>query len=183
MEILNCMCMTPGTHFNWIRSNVARASSDYILGWKNGTKFHIFFCVYNSLWYSSFAWPDFDMFTTYDPYAWIHAVLRVVSGGPIYFTDRYDKASNLELIKKLTLSDGRIPRPDAPALPTKDVIFEDIYNARIPIKARSFVSVEGFGRVGLVVVTNVNKNGETEDYLVSPSDLFEEEGEYLVYDW
>jgi len=183
MEILNCMCMTPETYFNWIRSNVARASSDYILGWKNGTKFHIFFCVYNSLWYSSFAWPDFDMFTTYDPYAWIHAVLRVVSGGPIYFTDRYDKASNLELIKKLTLSDGRIPRPDAPALPTKDVIFEDVYNARIPIKARSFVSVEGFGRVGLVVVANVNKNGETEDYLVSPSDLFEEEGEYLVYDW
>ena len=87
------------------------------------------------------------------------------------------------MIKKLTLSDGRIPRPDAPALPTKDVIFEDVYNARIPIKARSFVSVEGFGRVGLVVVTNVNKNGETEDYLVSPSDLFEEEGEYLVYDW
>ncbi|MGC8577475.1 MAG: Sip1-related alpha-galactosidase [Thermoproteota archaeon] len=183
MEILNCMCMGPENYFNWIRSNVARASSDYIPGWKNGTKFHIFFCVYNSLWYSSFAWPDFDMFTTYDPYAWIHAVFRAISGGPVYFTDRYDKASNLELIKKLALSDGRIPKPDEPALPTKDVIFEDVYNTRIPVKARSFVNVEGFGRVGLVVVANINKNGETEDYLISPSDLFNEEGEYLVYDW
>lgn len=184
MEILNCMCMVPESYLNWISSNVARASTDYVPHWKGGAKFHIFFCIFNSLWYSNFTWPDFDMFTTYDPNAYLHAIFRAISGGPIYFTDRYDKDSNVELLRKLSFKDGRIPRPSEPALPTSDIIFEDVYNSKVPLKARTFIEVNGFGKVGILVVANINKNGEVEDFSVSPSDIFDDkQNDYLVYDW
>lgn len=145
LEILNCMCMTPGNYLNWVVSNVARASSDYIPSWKAGAKFHLMFCVYNSLWYSQFAWPDYDMFMSYDPYAWQHAVFRAISGGPIYITDGPRERPNLDLIRKLAFTDGRVPRPDMPALPDREILFEDVYNGSKPLKAWTMVHVDGFG--------------------------------------
>gem|GEM_PF-221444 len=183
LEILNCMCMTPENFFNWIVSNVSRASVDYIPKWKAGAKLHLMFCVYNSLWYSLFTWPDFDMFMSYDPYAWPHAIFRAISGGPVYITDGPLGEPNIELISKLALSDGKLPRPDTPAMPSRDIIFEDVYNDAIPLKAWSKAIIEGFGEVGIIALVNVNKDGVVERFNVKPSDVFSEDTEYLVYDW
>jgi len=183
IEILNCMCMTPENYLNWITSNVARASSDYVPFWKSGAKLHLIFCTYNSLWYSLFTWPDFDMFMSYDPYAWQHAVLRALSGGPVYLTDGPLGEPNADLISRLCFTDGRLPRPDTPAMPGRDVVFEDVYNGLKPLKAWSLARVEGFGDVAMIAVINVNAEGIGEEYEVKPSDVFDEEGQYVVYDW
>lgn len=81
---------------------------------------------------------DWDMFRvaaandTDGRFARIHAVARVVSGGPIYisdfapFVDGVRCSRGLELLRQLTASDGRLLRCVGVARPTKDCLFQDV---------------------------------------------------------
>lgn len=181
LQILNCMCMVPEDYFHWLVSNVSRICMDYIPYWKDGAKKHIIYCVYNALWYSFFCWPDYDMFMSHDPYALPHAVSRAISGGPIYITDIPGKTDE-KIVKLLCFSDGRILRPDTPALPAPEVLYKNPYEEKVALKAFTKAKVPGFGEVGIVAVMNVNGKGEKVDYTVSPKDVFETEGNYFIYE-
>ena len=54
---------------------------------------------------------------TNDPQALKNSVLRAISGGPIYVSDKLGE-SQADMLRPLTLSDGRILRTDRPAVPT-----------------------------------------------------------------
>ena len=162
--LINCMGMSLECVYHWIDSNVSRASDDYAPGDKDRAKRHIMDSVYNSLWFSQFTWPDYDMFQSHDPYARAHALSRAISGGPIYLTDNVEK-SDLDLISRLCFRDGRILRPDLPALPTRDCLFIDPYNKPTALKAFTRC-----GEVGLVMAVNVNKDGLEEEVRVRPGD-------------
>ncbi|HID96288.1 MAG TPA: hypothetical protein EYP53_09590, partial [Candidatus Latescibacteria bacterium] len=134
--------------------------------------------VYNALWFSQLAYPDYDMFQSHDPCALAHALSRAISGGPIYLTDNFEK-SDTELIKRLCLKDGRILRPEEPALPTRDCIFHDPYEEPFPLKAFTRV-----GEIGLVMAVNVNKDGIEEEVEVRPEDALLDPGkEYAIYQY
>ena len=183
MPILNCMAMTPDCFFYWSASNVARASIDYIPYWKDGAKKHILFCAYNSLWLSQIAWPDWDMFQSHDPYALVHALARAISGGPVYITDVPGK-SDATLLKKLSLSDGRLPELEGPGLPTLDCIFRDPYNEEHPLKVFNKVHVSGWGSVGLLAAFNINAKGASVEVSTSPKELgLNVEDEYAAYEY
>ncbi|MCD6509014.1 MAG: alpha-galactosidase [Thermoprotei archaeon] len=174
--VINCMCMAPEDFYHWLSTNVSRVCMDYIPMWKGGAKLHLMYCAYNSLWYSQLTTPDYDMFQSHDPYARPHALMRAISGGPIYLTDRPGMV-NAELARKLAFSDGRIPRPDRPALPTEDCIFRDPYNESYPLKVFNRVK-----DVGLIAVFNINKDGVKEKAIISPKDaMLDEDKRYAVY--
>ncbi len=172
--VLNCMSMVPECIYNDI-TNVTRNSIDYIPYSKFNAKYHLYFCIYNSLWVSTITTPDYDMFQSHDPYAKPHALSRVLSGGPVYITDMFGR-TNADLVKKLCFNDGKIPRPDEPAKPTEDCLLADTYGKSIPLKAFTRV-----GKVGLVEAFNINKSGEGETVTVKPSDAELPEDDYIVY--
>lgn len=176
--IINCMGMATECAYRWPGPSVSRISHDYAPGDKDKAKKQIIDLVYNALWFSQLAYPDYDMFQSHDPFALAHALSRAISGGPIYLTDNFEE-SDTDLIKRLCLKDGRILRPDEPALPTCDCLFRDPYRESFPLKA--FTKV---GSIGLVMAVNVNGEGVEEEVEVRPEDShLDPEKEYAIYQY
>ncbi len=183
LDILNCMAQNPEHYFNWYISAIARSSIDYVVPQrKSRNKLHLYFNAYNSLWMSQIVWPDWDMFQTHDPWALQQAVARAVSGGPVYITDEPGKVVP-EIAKKLALSDGRIPRPDIPALPTPDTVMKDPYNEPIPLKVFTRVAVEGVGSYGVVAVFNIYREDKELEYELKVANALLPAGRYLIYEY
>jgi hypothetical protein len=102
--------------------------------------------LYNPLWVSNLAYPDYDMFHSAERHGRISAMSRAISGGPIYLTDFPDRIDH-ELVMELCFSDGRILRPDVPALPTRDSLFID--PIKEPLLLKSATVSRGVGVIGL----------------------------------
>jgi len=183
LEVLNCMGQQPETYFNWFTSSVSRNCIDYTVPHKKSRdKLHLYFNSYNALWMSTLVWPDWDMFQSHDPWGLQQAVSRAISGGPVYITDEPEKVVP-EIVRKIALSDGVLPRPNVPALPTKDCLMNDPYNEPIPLKLFTKVTVTPLGDYGLIATFNITKDDIEVRGSISPSDAKLRERDYLVFEY
>ncbi|MEM4019115.1 MAG: Sip1-related alpha-galactosidase [Thermofilaceae archaeon] len=183
LEVLNCMAQQPENAFNWLRSTVARNCVDYIVPHrKSRDKLHLYFNAYNALFMSQVVWPDWDMFQSHDPWALQQAVARAVSGGPVYVTDEPGKTV-AEIVKPLAFSDGSLPLPDFPALPTEDSLMRDPYNEAVPLKIFTHVTVDGVGTYGIVAAFNIHRDDAVVRGHVAPPDALLPPGKYWVYEY
>ena len=124
-QLLHCMCNVSDIAFNLWDTSAWRNSDDYFPNRPDAAQqTHIYVNVLNSLWTSTFAVPDWDMFQTHGPGAHFHAVGRAISGGPVYVCDKPGK-QNFDILQSLCLGDGRALRPDRPALPATECLFVD----------------------------------------------------------
>lgn len=172
--VINCMGMAQENIWHRPYSSVSRNSDDFFPLEKDGFKEHALQNAYNSLFHGAFYWGDWDMFWTKNHDDKQNMVLRAVSGGPIYFSDKVGN-TNAELIFPLIYRDGKIIRCDQPGLPTEDSLFND------PINTKSLLKIWNTSKgIGVVAAFNINKDNLPISGKIGPRDIPNLAGEKLL---
>jgi raffinose synthase len=123
-NLINCMGMASENFFSRPGSAVSRNSDDFFPDAEDGFSSHLMQNAYNAVWQDELYVCDWDMFWSGHKDARRHAVLRAVSGGPVYGSDRIGETVKSEL-EPLAFRDGSLPRLDRAAKPSEDCIFSD----------------------------------------------------------
>ncbi|PFH33400.1 hypothetical protein BESB_076170 [Besnoitia besnoiti] len=141
-NIMSCMGMTVPNVYLSGPLLISRSSEDHAFHGVEETAEavarHIWHNACNSLWLSPFFIPDWDMFRLCAWHCRIHAVARVISGGPVYISDPVDLLEKTDsggradawrrLLTKLRLPGCPLPlmgRCTGLPRPTADSIFVD----------------------------------------------------------
>jgi raffinose synthase len=122
---INCMCHTTEALYSFTSTSIVRASDDFWPRDPASHTAHVAVCAFNSAFLAPLATPDWDMFHSAHPAGLLHAAARVVSGGPIYVSDR-PGAHDFDLLARLVLRDGRVLRPHRPGRPAPGCVFSDV---------------------------------------------------------
>ena len=131
--IINCMGCKMENILMRPKSALSRNSDDFYPKRKHGFISHIVQNVYVSPVHNIIHHCDFDMFWTKHDTAKVSAVLRAISGGPIYVSDEVD-GTDAEQLKPLILSNGDTWRFDNAAKVTADLFYTDCSKEEKPLK-------------------------------------------------
>lgn len=178
-RLINCMGMGMENILGRQGSSLSRNSDDFIPESENGFTEHLLQNAYNAVYHNELYYCDWDMFWTHHKDAAKHGILRAVSGGPIYLSDRIgdtDKAAIMPLIYR----DGRILRMDRAARPSPDCMFQNPVEGGL----MKLTNVAGCG-MGLKggAVAAYNLCGREESGGIGPEDIYDLDGEdFYLYD-
>ena len=172
--MINCMGMASEDMWNRSSSAISRCSDDFQPENRPWFTKHILQCTYNCLIQGQFYWCDYDMWWTDDSQGPKNSLLRAVSGGPIYVSDKLER-SRKEILDPLAFSDGKILRCDRPGTPTLDCLTVDPEQSGAPLKIQN-----KYGRSGFVAAFNVSKEETPVTGTVSPADVEGLEGEIFA---
>ncbi len=182
--IINCMDMTADAYLNFGKTAVARSVEDYFtfedggVGYnmeKGGAAAHLIMAVYNALYFGEMVYPDFDMFQSYNPDAYFHAIARAANNGPVYITDKPGR-QNFDVLRPLTYSDGKLIRADKPLRPTRDCLFQ----------LQDTVLFKAFSESGTTRLLTAFNMADAEQVkgVVSPADIEGLKGDkFFVYEY
>jgi len=178
--VINCMGMAMENMLSRPSTALSRNSDDFVPAKEGGFHEHLLQNAYNALYQGQLYHCDWDMFWTSHPDAAKHALLRAVSGGPVYVSDKIGE-TDPQVLNALTYLDGRLLLMDRPALPTADCVFVDPMEEGI-LKLSNTAACGG-GKAGGIAAYNLTQTGQT--YRFSPGDVPELEADrtYLIYDY
>lgn len=180
-QIINCMGMAMENILGRQGAALSRNSDDFVPDEPEKFGEHLIQNAYNAVYHNEFYFCDWDMFWTYHPDAKKHALLRAVSGGPVYFSDRIGE-TDAETLKPLVYSNGQILRMQRTAMPAQDSLFEN------PLQ-KGLIKLTNIGKYGggnqnggAIAVYNVC--GKAQETRISVKDIHDlGKGEYVIYDW
>ncbi|OMF28184.1 Sip1-related alpha-galactosidase [Paenibacillus sp. FSL H8-0259] len=178
-QLINCMGME--SENIWFRpsSALSRNSDDFVPGKEISFKEHALQNAYNSLYHHVLYWGDWDMFWTNHEEATQNGVLRAVSGGPVYFSDKPGTTEPKDLLP-LVFHDGKVLRADQPGLPTSDILMVNPQQDGVPLKVWTPV-----GDSIAVGVFNIDQEDRILSGSISPSQipvLCNEDQEFYLYE-
>ncbi len=130
---IHCMGMAPEEM--WARPSAAliRSSDDFVPGAPDGFLEHCKQNVYGALLFGSLYWGDFDMFWSAHEKGVQHAMLRAVSGGPVYVSDKVNQ-TDASVLWPLISGDGTVYRCEGVGMPTADCLLCDPVESEAPLK-------------------------------------------------
>lgn len=125
-------------------------------------------------------WHALGGFWTMHPDAMKHSLLRAVSGGPAYVSDK-PGATDPGILKPLIYQDGEILMMDRSEKPTEDCAFSDPLTDGV-LKLHN-VAPYGNGRAGGIAVYNLT--GRKQQFSFAPADIpdLDMAESYRVYDY
>ena len=117
-DILHCMGMGQAEYLGRYVTGISRSSDDFYPQRLEGFRSHALQNVYNSYFHGPVYWCDWDMWWTKHKTAVQSAVLRAISGGPVYVSDKVGE-TDPERLQPLMTADGRLLICDAPGRPAR----------------------------------------------------------------
>lgn len=179
--VINCMGMAMENILERPVSAVSRNSDDFFPNKEGGFTEHLLQNAYNSIYHNELYCCDWDMFWTEHEDCVKHSLLRAISGGPVYFSDRIGR-TNPEIIKPLVYGDGRILMMDRSAKPTADCVFSDPMKNGV-LKLHNVASWGTNQKAGGIAVYNVTQ--QWQNYTFKPADIpdLDAAETYWVYDF
>ena len=179
--VINCMGMAMENILARPASAVSRNSDDFVPAKENGFTEHLLQNAYNTIYHNEIYCCDWDMFWTKHEDAVKHSLLRAISGGPVYFSDRIGDTVP-EVLKPLVYQDGRVLMMERSARPVEDCIFADPMAGGV-LKLHNVAAWGAGGKGGGIAVYNLTK--ETQPFTFAPADIPDLDvcGQYWVYDF
>ena len=177
-RLINCVSNSSDYFFHLKSANLWRNSDDYFPAKPLENQYkHLHHNAKNAFFTSTFCYPDWDMFQSSNTGADFHAASRALSGGPIYVCDKPD-SHNFALLETFADINGKLLQPDCPALPTQDILLDDVEN-----EARILKIFNRSKSIGLLGIFNCcNKSEKVLNGTISPQDIYQLEGEnFAVY--
>ena len=175
-NLINCMGMATECIFNRNKSAVTRISNDFMPENAEWFSNHILQCAYSSLFYGGIYTGDWDMWWTDDGQAAKNGLLRAVSGGPVYVSDRIGR-SNRDVLMPIVTDDGKILKADGACVPIKECLTKDARTSGEPFAV--------YNRAKSSVLLAVFDIDEKNNAVSGKIDLkqFGFDGEISVYDY
>lgn len=179
-SILNCMGMAMENILARPASAVSRNSDDFFPDREGSFTEHLLENAYNAIYHDELYCCDWDMFWTSHPDAGKHSLLRAISGGPVYFSDRVGETVP-DVLRPLAYLDGSLPMMIRSAKPTEDCVFSDPRAGGV-LKLHN-AAPWGAGTAGGIAVYNLT--GDRQSFSFSPRDIpeLDRSDRYWVYDW
>lgn len=120
--MINCMGLGSVNMHSRRYSSMLRNSGDFLPQKEDGLMPHVVKNAYNALFHDALYYCDYDMWWSTHFDAEQNAVLRYISGGPFYLSDKAGETDG-KLIKLFVDENGKINRFDNAAKPTPDCLF------------------------------------------------------------
>ncbi|MDI4648210.1 Sip1-related alpha-galactosidase [Cohnella hashimotonis] len=163
--LINCMGMAAESVWHRPKSAVSRSSDDFVPQDLRGFAEHALQNAYNSYWHGAFYWGDWDMFWTRHQDARAGALLRAISGGPVYVSDPPDQ-TDPALLQPLAYRDGTLLRCDRVAVPAPDCLLLDPTREALPLKLWNTS-----GGAGVVAVFRIDAEPGRMEASIGPGDV------------
>lgn len=178
--IINCMGMAMENVLARPTSAVSRNSNDFFPSEEGSFAEHLLENAYNAIYHDELYYCDWDMFWTSHPDSVKHSLLRAISGGPVYFSDRVGE-TNPDVLRPLTYLDGTVLMMSRSAKPTEDCVFSDPLQRGV-LKLQNTASW-GSSTAGGIAVYNLTHR--QQEFSFTPRDIpeLEDARRYWVYDW
>ncbi len=176
-QMINCMGMASENMWSRPTSPVLRVSDDFQPENREWFTKHILQCSYNTLVQGQLYFPDWDMWWTDDGQAEKNSLLRAISGGPVYVSDKLDR-SRKEILEPLCLTDGQILMCDGIGTPTRDCLLEN------PTESKKIFKLQNIANgCGILEIFNLDADSKSVSGSFSPSSVEGIEGEeFAVYE-
>ena len=180
-NVINCMGMPMENIVSRPSTAISRNSDDFFPTREGSFKEHLLQNAYNSLYHNQVYCCDWDMFWTRHEAAAKHALLRGISGGPVYVSDRTGE-TDPEILKPLIYTDGRILRMDRSARPAEDCVFADPFREGA-LKIHNCGSWGENEKAGGIAVYNLTE--ERQSFTASPRQVpeLDPEKKYWIWDF
>ena len=136
LAVIHCMGMTPENYWQRCAEGVARTSDDFFPNIPESLAEHAIENAYCSLLIGCLCYCDWDMFWTRHPHARTHMLLRWISGGPIYCSDKLGETDSAPLAP-LFDADGNLTHPDGVGVPVLDSLLADPVHGDVPLGIRN----------------------------------------------
>ena len=179
--VINCMGMAMENILARPSSAVSRNSDDFVPDKEGGFAEHLLQNAYNALYHNEIYCCDWDMFWTVHKDGVKHGLLRAISGGPMYVSDKVG-ATNPDVLKPLIYRDGRVLMMERSARPTQDCIFSDPMAGGV-LKLHNTAPWGSDGKGGGIAVYNLTRQRQVFDFKPGDISALETAKEYWVFDY